>query len=176
MPLYRRLDEAHTMSVRRYYPHSSKSSKGYPHRAVLGVGGNVGDIGRRLEKLWIALRRETQLFPVRSGIILRNPPFGYCDQAAFENTVIMVATSLSPRALLRRLWRLEKRFGRIRSFPNAPRTLDLDIIFFDNRVMSYPELIVPHPHWRERISVVLPWRSLNYNASTRRRRYENLNV
>lgn len=176
MPLYRRLDEAHTVSVRRYYPAFFKSSKRYRHHVVLGVGGNVGDVGRRLEKLWIALKRESEISPVRSGVVLRNPPFGYCDQAAFENTVITLATSLSPRALLRRLWRFEKRFGRIRSFPNAPRTLDLDMIFFDNRVLSYPELIVPHPHWRERISVVLPWRSLNYNASTRRRRYENLNV
>lgn len=176
MPLHRRLDELHTVSVRHFYPAFLKPSISYRYRVVLGVGGNVGDVGRRLEKLWIALKREPNIFPLKSGVVLRNPPFGYDEQDAFDNTVIMIATSLSPRALLRRLWRLEKRFGRIRSFPNAPRTLDLDMIFFDNRVISYPELTVPHPYWRERISVVLPWRSLNYNAFTRRRRYENLDV
>jgi 2-amino-4-hydroxy-6-hydroxymethyldihydropteridine diphosphokinase len=111
---------------------------------------------------------------MQSGVILRNPPFGYLDQADFDNTVIELSTSLAPRALLRVLWRIENRFKRRRSFPNAPRTLDLDILFFDNQTFRYPELIIPHPKWRERSSVVVPLKSLGRKRG--RKSYENLDI
>jgi 2-amino-4-hydroxy-6-hydroxymethyldihydropteridine diphosphokinase len=63
---------------------------------------------------------------------------------------------MQPLEFLDYLMRLEKKFARKRSFANAPRTLDLDIIFFDNRVIKTPRLTVPHPHWFERESVVIP--------------------
>jgi 2-amino-4-hydroxy-6-hydroxymethyldihydropteridine diphosphokinase len=65
-------------------------------------------------------------------------------------------TSMEPKEFLRYLLRVEKRFGRKRSFANAPRTLDLDIIFFDNRIINTKNLNVPHPHWYKRESVVIP--------------------
>ena len=136
----------------------------------------MGDTKRRMEHLWVYLQRHPMLKPVRSGAILRNPPFGYAEQDDFENTVIEVATSLEPRALLRLVWRIEKRFGRKRSFPNAPRTLDLDILFFEDRVVQYKELIIPHPHWKGRGSVRIPLSTLPKTGKTLRRRYENLDI
>ncbi|MFA6188962.1 MAG: 2-amino-4-hydroxy-6-hydroxymethyldihydropteridine diphosphokinase [Sulfuricurvum sp.] len=176
MPLQRRLDEQHCVIINRYFPQSRSKPSGYRHRVVLGVGGNMGDTQRRLEHLWVYLRRSPQIYPTKSGVIVRNPPFGYTQQPDFDNTVIKIATSLTPRRLLRLLWKIEKHFGRKRSFANAPRTLDLDMIFFDNRTINTAELTVPHLGWKERLSVLIPLRSLGTNAQKRRRRYENLNL
>jgi 2-amino-4-hydroxy-6-hydroxymethyldihydropteridine diphosphokinase len=173
MPLCRKIDASHRIYVDRYFPASSPKPSGYRYKAVLGVGGNVGDVKRRMNHLWIYLRRLSLLRPIRSGVMLKNPPFGYLEQNDFINTTIVVATSLEPRALLRVLWRIENRFGRRRSFANAPRTLDLDMIFFEDRVLSYPELIVPHPYWSERPSVRIPLRSMR---RTFRRQYENFDI
>ena len=67
---------------------------------------------------------------------------------------------MTAKVFLDYLLRLEKRFGRKRSFENAPRTLDLDIIFFDNLVMNTQKLTLPHPAWYERESVTIPLASL----------------
>jgi len=145
------------------FPQERKKSSANRYRALIGVGGNLGDVKRRFNHLWYEMERSPLMEPLQSGIILENPPFGYENQPSFFNTVIEIATSLNPRALLRALWRMEHRFGRVRSFANAPRTLDLDIIFFDQRRISYPELSVPHPSFRERQSVMIPLRSLRSN-------------
>lgn len=174
MFLARVLDERHTVYINRNFPKKFSALKAFRYRVILGVGGNVGDVRRRMEYLWVYLGKLSQLKRVQSGVILKNPPFGYTQQDDFYNTVIEISTSLPPRVLLRLLWRIEKRFGRVRSFTNAPRTLDLDMIFFDNRTMDYPELKIPHPHWEKRSSVVIPLKSMARN--TIRRHYENLNV
>lgn len=176
MPLQRPLDEQHCVIINRRFPYHRSKPSGYRHRVVLGVGGNVGDVQRRLEKLWIYLRRSVQIYPIQNGVIVRNPPFGYTQQADFDNTVMEIATSLTPSRLLRRLLRIEKHFGRKRSFANAPRTLDLDMIFFDNRTMNTTQLTLPHPGYKERLSVLIPLRSLGSNAQKRRRQYENLDL
>ncbi len=157
-----------------HFPASLPKVKGFRYRALLGIGGNVGDTRRRMEHLWHFLCRHPLIRPLQSGVILRNPPFGYIEQADFDNTVIEIATSLEPRALLRLIWRIEKRFGRKRSFPNAPRTLDLDILFFEDRVVQYKELIIPHPCWKERESVTIPLGSLPEKRKRLWRHYENL--
>jgi 2-amino-4-hydroxy-6-hydroxymethyldihydropteridine diphosphokinase len=102
------------------------------------------------------MERQGDLSPVESSPILINPPFGYRDQPDFYNAVLLLRTPLSPRALLRRMLEAERRFGRRRSFPNAPRTLDLDLLFYEGRRIERPELQIPHPHWKERLSVTLP--------------------
>ncbi|MBN2871023.1 MAG: 2-amino-4-hydroxy-6-hydroxymethyldihydropteridine diphosphokinase [Campylobacterales bacterium] len=176
MMLCRKLDNRHTLCKTPNFPKRLGTASGFRYRVIIGVGGNVGDTRRRMEHLWGYLQRLSLLQPLRSGAILRNPPFGYADQSDFDNTVIEIATSLEPRALLRLVWRIEKHFGRKRSFPNAPRTLDLDIIFFANRRVRHKELVIPHPHWHERPSVTIPLRSLPKAGHTLRRRYENLDI
>lgn len=145
------------------FPFQKKNPPRFSHRALIGIGGNVGDVKRRFEHLWVAMERSKLLQPLQSGMILENPPFGYALQPMFLNTVLEIATPLSARALLRLMWRFEHRFGRIRSFKNAPRTLDLDIIFYDRRKFQYPDLIVPHPFYEKRPSVMIPLRSLRKN-------------
>ena len=174
MFLKRSLDAKHSIYVNRSFPKKFLPLKEFRHRVILGVGGNVGDVRRCMEHLLIYLDRLRQVKVVQSGVILKNPPFGYAEQDDFYNTVLEISTSLPARVFLRVVWRIEKRFGRVRSFANAPRTLDLDMIFFDNQTIDYPELKIPHPHWEKRSSVVIPLRSMTRN--TIRRRYENLNV
>jgi len=74
----------------------------------------------------------------------------------FVNAVAIYSTNLPPLDLLDALQNLENKAGRERPFPNAPRTLDLDLIWYDNVELDSPRLTLPHPRWRERAFVLVP--------------------
>ncbi|WP_201352587.1 2-amino-4-hydroxy-6-hydroxymethyldihydropteridine diphosphokinase [Hydrogenimonas urashimensis] len=131
-------------------------SVGFAHRALIGIGGNLGDVRRRFDKVVDYLRHGRLVRVLQTSFILKNPPFGYREQPDFYNAVLEVETELSPHGLLRYLLWVEKRFGRKRSFKNAPRTLDLDIIFYDGINLETKRLQLPHPHFHERESVMIP--------------------
>ncbi len=126
------------------------------HRVTLGVGGNVGDVKRRFEHLIVYLRRDKRVELLQASLILKNPPFGFAQQDDFFNSIFVLKTTMQPVVFLDYLMRVEKKFARKRSFANAPRTLDLDIIFFDERVVDRPRLQIPHPQWSKRESVLIP--------------------
>jgi 2-amino-4-hydroxy-6-hydroxymethyldihydropteridine diphosphokinase len=138
------------------FPFSKPIRSMHRYKAVVGIGGNVGDVRRRFEHLFFMFKRDKRVELFQTSLILKNPPFGYLDQEDFFNSIMFFKTSMEPKEFLRYLLRVEKRFGRKRSFANAPRTLDLDIIFFDNRIINTKNLNVPHPHWYKRESVVIP--------------------
>jgi len=153
--LSKRLNSSLTLIKTALYPRRyAASNKRY--RATLGVGGNIGDVFRRLDKLSHFFKADQYCDLVRTGPILKNPPFGYLEQDDFYNSVMIVQTNLQPKAFLKYVLEIERKFGRKRSFENAPRTLDIDVIFFENRKMQTKELPLPHPHWKERESVVIP--------------------
>ena len=141
-------------NLRRSYAKSRKSSHRYI--ATVGIGGNIGDVKRRFERLYLSLKKDKRVTLLRTSLILRNPPFGFADQDDFFNSIALLKTSMQPKFFLDYLMRIEKRFARKRSFANAPRTLDLDIIFFDNRVINTQKLQIPHAKWFERESVLIP--------------------
>ena len=138
------------------FPFSAHTKRHHRYETIVGIGGNVGDVKRRFDHLFHLLKREKRVALIKTSLILKNPPFGYEEQDDFFNSIIVLKTSMQPKAFLKYLLRLEKRFARKRTFANAPRTLDLDIIFFDNRHITSKDLIVPHPAWRERESVIIP--------------------
>jgi len=138
------------------FPHTYGDTRLHRYETVVGIGGNVGDVRRRFEHLCIFFERDKRVTLMRTSLILKNPPFGYKGQEDFFNSIIVLKTSMLPKQFLDYLIRVEKKFGRKRSFANAPRTLDLDIIFFDNRVIETQKLTIPHAHWAERESVVIP--------------------
>ena len=140
----------------RFFPTCKKARPFFLHRVVVGLGGNQGDVKKRFVKLYRMLLNDPRFFVQESSMVLQNPPFGYLDQPDFYNAVIVLQTSLNAKALLKVLLRFEHLFGRVRLFKNGPRTLDLDIIFFDNQKIKQPNLIVPHPRWQERASVIVP--------------------
>ena len=143
-----------------HFPYLKKSISNFRYEATVGVGGNVGDVKRRFEKLFHFLKKEKKVEVVKTSLILKNPPFGYTKQDDFFNSIIILKTSLTAKQFLDYMLRVEKKFGRKRSFANAPRTLDLDIIFFDKIVMNTEKLTIPHPSWEERESVVIPLKSI----------------
>ncbi len=160
MGIVRKLSSTLTLYKETGFPASYQTATHFRHRAIIGIGGNVGDVKRRFYHLLVFLKRQKNIAVLHTAPILQNPPFGYTEQEDFLNSVIEISTSMQPRELLAFLLQTEKRFGRRRSFANAPRTLDLDLIFFDRVKMNTPKLTLPHPHWSERESVVIPLQRL----------------
>lgn len=160
MYLVRKLDERLTtlQGLRFRYKTLKKSSHRY--RVTVGIGGNVGDVKRRFEHLFVALKKDKRVELLETALILKNPPFGFTSQDDFFNSIIVLQVSMQPMKFLDYLMRLEKRFARKRSFANAPRTLDLDIIFFDKRVVNTKKLTIPHAEWSKRESVLIPLREV----------------
>ncbi len=141
-------------NLRSYHKNTCNSSHRYI--ATVGVGGNVGDVKRRLNHLYFYIKKDKRVTLLQTSLILKNPPFGYIEQDDFFNSIIVIKTSMQPTQFLNYLMRVEKKFARKRSFANAPRTLDLDIIFFDDRVVKTSKLQIPHVKWFERESVLIP--------------------
>jgi 2-amino-4-hydroxy-6-hydroxymethyldihydropteridine diphosphokinase len=140
----------------KFFPISKGKNERFKHTAFIGIGGNVGDVKKRFDRVFRYFASSSLIYINKTSPILQNPPFGYADQNDFFNAVIVTQTSLSAQGLLKFLLHTEKIFGRERSFKNAPRTLDLDIIFFDTAKFMQKNIIIPHPKWQERISVLLP--------------------
>jgi len=139
-----------------HFPYTSFRKTSHRYEVVVGIGGNVGDVRRRFEHLFFHIQRDRRVALLKTSLILKNPPFGYLEQEDFFNSIIVLKTSMQPKVFLAYLMRVEKQFGRKRSFANAPRRLDLDIIFFANRVIKTEKLTVPHSDWSQRESVLIP--------------------
>ncbi len=129
---------------------------------LLGLGGNLGDVKRRFERFCRVLQSDTRFFVAQNSLILKNKPFGFLRQENFLNAVMLVQSSLAPLALLKIMQRAELRFGRKRSFKNAPRTLDVDILYASAKVRPDGRLALPHPGANERISVILPLGTMKF--------------
>jgi 2-amino-4-hydroxy-6-hydroxymethyldihydropteridine diphosphokinase len=140
----------------RFFPILKVKKDEFKHTAFIGAGGNIGDVKKRFDRLFGYFANSSLVHVIKTSPILQNPPFGYLEQNDFFNAVIVMQTSLSAQKLLKFLLHTEKIFGRKRSFKNAPRTLDLDIIFFDTAKFMQKDIIIPHPKWQERLSVLLP--------------------
>ncbi len=123
--------------------------------ACVALGANLGDAVATVQQALrdVAVLPNTQLFKASS--LYRSEPYE-AQGPDFINAVALVHTQLSPLALLHALQALEQQSGRERPYKNAPRTLDLDIIFYGDLALSTPELTLPHPRWRERAFVLLP--------------------
>ncbi len=145
-----------TLFFNKHFPIKNRRKKGYKHLAVVGIGGNKGDVIKRFESVYGYFSKDKRFHIVETSPILKNPPFGYLKQKDFLNAVLLLQTSLSPKELLKNLLHVEKINKRKRSFKNAPRSLDLDIIFYDNLNINFKRLSIPHPSWHKRDSVLIP--------------------
>jgi 2-amino-4-hydroxy-6-hydroxymethyldihydropteridine diphosphokinase len=122
--------------------------------AYISAGSNVGD---RKQNLGFALNLLAQRNVVRkSSSFFETEPVGHLNQPWFLNLAIEIETLLIPLELLKLCQEIETSCGRIRTFPNAPRTLDLDILLFEDVVMDEEKLIIPHPRLPERRFVLEP--------------------
>ena len=126
------------------------------YRVTVGIGGNIGNTKNLFDKLILCLKKDARFTLLMTSPLLRNPPFGFLQQSDFLNGIITLQTNLCPNAFLKAMQRYEIKFGRKRSFQDAPRTLDIDIIFFDDKKINTENLIIPHKNWASRESVIIP--------------------
>ena len=145
-----------TLFYTENFPKKFKSNSKKKHYVTIGIGGNIGNTKRIFNKLLLCLKQDKRISIIMTSPLLLNPPFGFLDQNDFLNGIIAIKTNLAPNDFLKNMQRLEKRFGRKRSFQDAPRTLDIDIIFFDAKKINTEDLIIPHKAWANRESVIIP--------------------
>jgi 2-amino-4-hydroxy-6-hydroxymethyldihydropteridine diphosphokinase len=122
--------------------------------AYIGLGANLGD---RMTTLRMAIQRLETLGRIAAvSSLYETEPVGYLEQPRFLNSVVALDTALAPANLIGGLLGIERDLGRARSFPNAPRTLDLDLLMVDDVILDTPELTLPHPRLHERAFVLVP--------------------
>ena len=124
--------------------------------ALIGIGANLGDPHRSIAAAISALGALPDSALLRSSSLYRTAPVGKTDQPDFFNAAALIETALAPRVLLDALLAIEHAQGRERSVPNAPRTLDLDLLLYGDRMIDEPGLAVPHPRMHERRFVLDP--------------------
>ena len=124
--------------------------------AHIGLGANLADPVRQVQRGIRELATLPRTRLIRHSSLYRTAPVGEPDQPDFVNAVAVVDTALSPHELLEALLALEARYGRVRGKPNAPRTLDLDLLLLGSQVISEPGLEVPHPRMHQRAFVLVP--------------------
>jgi 2-amino-4-hydroxy-6-hydroxymethyldihydropteridine diphosphokinase len=125
---------------------------------LIALGGNLGDVGATFRKAVAHICGMAQAALIARSSDYATPPWGDEQQPRFINACIEIETSLDPHALLFVLHKIEKKFGRDRTKERrwGPRTLDLDLIAYDDVSLQTPELTLPHPRLFERAFVLVP--------------------
>jgi 2-amino-4-hydroxy-6-hydroxymethyldihydropteridine diphosphokinase len=126
--------------------------------ALIALGGNVGDVRGNFKKAIASICGMTQATLVGRSSDYATPPWGDEQQPPFVNACIEIDTRLDPHSLLSTLHRIEKKFGRDRAHERhwGPRTLDLDLLAYDDVRLDRRELTLPHPRLFERAFVLVP--------------------
>lgn len=124
--------------------------------AFIGLGSNVGDREKYLENAIEKLSEADGVDVTQVSSIYETVPVGFTDQDDFLNAVVEIDTSLAPRSLLVTTKRIETELQRVREQHWGPRTIDLDILLYDDTVLSEPHLNLPHPEVMNRAFVLVP--------------------
>jgi 2-amino-4-hydroxy-6-hydroxymethyldihydropteridine diphosphokinase len=126
----------------------------------IGIGSNLGDRQAHIDAAIALLRTDARIAVKRVSSIYETEPVSDILQGRYLNGVIEIETSFLPRDLLRELLAIEERLGRKRTVKNAPRTIDLDILYYGDRQCDEEALTIPHPRIREREFVLRGLREL----------------
>ena len=125
------------------------------HRIFLLLGGNLGDRAANLARA----RRHLQITcgPIlKASAIYTTAAWGVTDQPDFLNQALLIESDLAPKALLQTVLRIEQEIGRVRLQKWGARTIDIDILFYDNIIIQTPDLVIPHPELQNRRFVLAP--------------------
>lgn len=125
-------------------------------RAYVALGSNLGDPLATVQAALVALADLPGGTLAGVSALYRSAPVGLKNQPDFINAVAALETPLAPEALLDALFGIEARFGRRREFRNAPRTLDLDLLLYEDLICASERLVLPHPRMHQRAFVLLP--------------------
>lgn len=131
------------------------------HRVYVGVGSNMGERQAWIDMAAEGLRSDGNNRNFRSAQVIETEPYGYLEQDKFLNTVFTFETLYEPEELLLRMQEIEKEAHRERKIHWGPRTLDLDLLLYDNRITESPVLTIPHPEITKRLFVLIPLCELN---------------
>ena len=124
--------------------------------AYVALGSNLDNPKMQIQDAFAELDEVDKTHLLRTSSLYGSAPWGYDNQPDFVNAVAEIETELSPHALLDELLKIETWHGRERSFANAPRTLDLDIALYGDRIVDTEGLHIPHPRMLERAFVLVP--------------------
>ena len=125
-------------------------------RVYLGIGSNLGDRRRNIEAAIELLRDTGDIEVARISTLYETDPVGGPPQGKFLNGALEVKTNLAPYDLLKSLNKIEEKLGRVRTIKHGPRTLDLDILTYDDITINQPDLVIPHPQMTLRDFVLKP--------------------
>lgn len=129
-------------------------------RCYIAIGSNLGDRQGFIDRAMAELRLNRKIKLVRASAIYETKPVSDIPQGDFLNGVIEIETNLNPRQLLAELNGIEDKLGRVRRVKNAPRTIDLDILYYGDESFSDGGLVIPHPRIKEREFVLKGLREL----------------
>ena len=124
------------------------------HVAYLSLGSNLGDRAASLQEALHRLRSSGEIMATSS--LYETKPLEVLDQPWFLNAVAALRTEFAPDELLRRVLLIEQSMGRVRTQPKGPRTIDIDILLYDDQVINLPGLNIPHPGIHQRLFVLAP--------------------
>ena len=131
------------------------------NKAYLGLGTNMGDKQAYLKEACKIISDNTNINIVKISKVYKTKAWGYTNQDDFLNICIEVDTNLSPEELLEVCHEVENKLNRVRVIRWGPRTIDVDILFFNNIISTDENLILPHPRIKERAFVLIPLMDLN---------------
>lgn len=126
------------------------------HKAYVALGSNMGDSRNTLQSAIKQLNAHKTTVVTKTATMIKTEPWGKTDQAKFYNSVVELHTLLSPGTLMSLLLNIEKDYGRERAVKWGPRTLDLDLLLYDDLVTDDPHVTIPHPLMEERLFVLEP--------------------
>jgi len=129
----------------------------------ISLGSNIGNRLQYLQRAVSLLELIGQVNVVKVSSVYETDPVGYEEQAAFLNMVVEVETSLTPHEILKECNKIEAELGRTREIHWGPRTVDLDILLYNEENMKTQDLIIPHPRMMERGFVLIPLVELQAN-------------
>ncbi len=129
----------------------------------LGLGSNMGDRVGYIQQALHLLTDSPEITMVQTSSFYETEPVGFKEQEWFVNAAVEVQTTFTPEELLTHCQAIESRLGRVRDPDNqdGPRTIDLDILFYDAQVISAKHLMIPHPRFHERAYALVPMLELN---------------
>jgi 2-amino-4-hydroxy-6-hydroxymethyldihydropteridine diphosphokinase len=131
------------------------------NKAYLSLGSNIGNRNEFLERAIEELVEIKEIKVTALSSIYETDPVGYTDQAPFLNMAVELETSLTTNDLLDACLKIESKLGRKREIKWGPRTLDLDILLYNNENIEADNLIIPHPRMHERAFVLIPLLEIN---------------
>lgn len=126
----------------------------------IGIGSNIGDRRKFIDDAVAELKKVPGINYKRISSIYETLPVSDVPQGKYLNGVIEIEASISPKALLKELSRIEDALGRVRTVKNGPRTIDLDILYYGNESINEESIVIPHPRIREREFVLKGLREL----------------